>query len=91
QVVYARDQSGRVIGRQLLAISEEKRLVCFSVYQLDTSEEMDALFAEYDRAFAEALGLPLEASQEYTMAAPLGLEWYDDGIWRPPTTEAAGG
>ncbi|HSI64158.1 MAG TPA: hypothetical protein VLE43_13610 [Candidatus Saccharimonadia bacterium] len=91
QVVYARDQSGRVIGRQLLAISEEKRLVCFSVYPLDTSEEMDALFAEYDRAFAEALGLPLEASQEYTMAAPLGLEWYDDGIWRLPTADAAEG
>jgi hypothetical protein len=59
QVVYARDQHGKVIGRQLLAISKEDELVCFSVYPLSMKTEFQTLFMKYDRAFANLLGLPL--------------------------------
>ncbi|WP_147263717.1 hypothetical protein [Roseimicrobium gellanilyticum] len=84
QVVYARDSAGRVVGRQLIAISEEKRLVCFMVYPYDISDELEMFFAAYDRDFAQALQIPLETEKKYTMAAPLGLEWYDDGAWKVP-------
>jgi hypothetical protein len=59
QVVYARDQHGKVIGRQLLAISKEDELVCFSVYPLSMKTEFQTLFMKYDCAFANLLGLPL--------------------------------
>jgi hypothetical protein len=88
QVVYARDSAGRVVGRQLIAISEEKRLVCFMVYPSDISDELEMFFAAYDREFAQALQLPLETEKKYTMAAPLGLEWYDDGAWKVPKITA---
>jgi hypothetical protein len=88
QVVYARDGAGRVVGRQLIAISEEKRLVCFMVYPTDVPDELEMFFAVYDRDFAEALQLPLETENRYTMAAPLGMEWYDDGAWKVPDTPA---
>ncbi|QIF04658.1 hypothetical protein [Roseimicrobium sp. ORNL1] len=88
QVIYARDSAGRVVGRQLIAISEEKRLVCFMVYPSDVSDELETFFAAYDRDFATALQLPLETEKKYTMAAPLGLEWYDDGAWKVPENPA---
>jgi hypothetical protein len=83
QVVYARNSAGRVVGRQLLVISEEMKLVCFCVYPLNASEELRDLFGDFDCAFAEALKLPVETGDDYTVAAPLGLDWYDDGSWDP--------
>ncbi len=82
QVLHARNARGRIIGRQLLAISEERKLVCFSVYPHDAGAALKEVFARHDCALAEALGLPIELGETYTVAAPLGLKWYDDGAWR---------
>jgi hypothetical protein len=81
QVIYARNSSGRVVARQLVALSEQRTLVCFEVYPHAVGNDVESLFVEYDRAFASQLGLRIESGDEYTVAAPLGLDWYDDGVW----------
>ena len=40
RVVYARNDAGTVVGRQLLALSEQGRLVCFHVYPLGVDKEL---------------------------------------------------
>jgi hypothetical protein len=85
QVLYARDKHGKVVGRQLVAISDEERLVCFSVYPKGGSVRMKTLFRAYDIAFSEALGLPIHISRElgdgYRIEQVLSQDWYDDYAW----------
>jgi len=86
QVLYARNRQRRVVGRQLLAISDDNRLICFNVYPLTTSGSIKAAFFEYDFAFADALGVsvfdPLEQdAPEYTVRSVLSDYWWDDGSW----------
>lgn len=89
QVIYARDQSGRVIARQLLAIDEQDRLVCFYVYPLNTSPELLEHFRAYDEAFSQALQLPIfeESSGDYHVKTILAHYWWDDGVWAPDKQE----
>lgn len=86
QVLYARNPAGRVIARQLVAISDEERLVCFSVYPASAPKAVHAAFVEYDRRFAAALALPLHESGEYSVALVLSTFWWDDGL---PVVEEA--
>ena len=87
QVIYARDAQRRVLARQVVAISESNELVCFQVYPLTSSTELTSLFREFDRRFAEYLGLSLLTSKdktdgsqaEYSVAQILSKSWRDDG------------
>jgi hypothetical protein len=86
KVLYARDRRGRVIARQLLAIADDDRLVCFYVYPLSSSPAVKTAFREYDRAFARALGIPLHEPAEapdfgYRVSSVLSVDWWDDGSW----------
>ncbi len=86
KVLYARDRSGRVVARQLLAIADDDRLVCFHVYPLSSSPAVKAAFREYDRAFSRALGIslyePAEADDAgYQVCSVLSVYWWDDGSW----------
>lgn len=84
QVIYARDARGTVLARQLVALAEDNRLVCFSVYPLGVKPELAVLFAEYDRLMSQALGLPLydaNSSEDYTIARILSHAWWDDFAW----------
>lgn len=84
QVVYARDRRGRVVARQLLAVSDEGRLVPFCVYPVGATAAMQAHFAEFDRRFAAALGIAchdVDRDGEYTIANIISREWWDDGAW----------
>lgn len=82
QVVYARDARGRVLARQLLAISDDDHLVAFRVYPASTSVELQRHFDAYDRAFAEALGiLRLPDMTDYTIENVLSHDWWDDMPW----------
>ncbi len=80
-VVYARTADGKVIGRQLLAISEEKRLVCFSPYPVKLRGPLLEFFEDYDQVLAAHLGLPLHREGDYTIRNIVAKEWYDDGAW----------
>ena len=81
QVIYARDNRGAVVGRQLVALSESDELVCFGVYGSAKAELIEPLFREFDRAFASKLGVQLygRSSDDYVIASILSHEWWDDG------------
>ena len=84
QVVYARDAKGKVVGRQVVALSEAQQMVCFEVYPLDAQKRLGPLFAAYDRQWSAALGLPVydaDGDEEYDIAHILSHEWWDDSAW----------
>jgi len=90
QVVYARDAHGAVLARQLVALAEDDRLVCFSVYPLGAGPALKALFAEHDRRLSRALTLPLHdanGDEDYEIAHVLSHSWWDDSAWDPADDE----
>ena len=87
QVIYARDERGAVIGRQLVAIAESDELVCFSVYGA-ARREIEPAFREYDQVLAAKVGIPLfersdRCSTDYDIARVLSHDWWDDTAWNP--------
>ncbi|MCP3142668.1 hypothetical protein [Pyxidicoccus xibeiensis] len=82
RVLYARDSRGQVLARQLLAISKDDTLVPFNVYPERTPPALQALFLDYDLAFAEALGLPLsDGPYEPEVENILSDSFWHDGAW----------
>lgn len=84
QVIYARNCRGKVIGRQLLAISQENTLVCFGVYPNRVPEKLKEMFVDYDKRFAMALGMELhdpDVDDECEIDLLIAEEWWDDGAW----------
>jgi hypothetical protein len=84
QVLYARDQRGAVIARQLLAISKDDRLVAYTVYPESTPAWLQLAFDAFDTEFAAMLGIKRAApGEEYYVEDVLSHDWWDDGIWDP--------
>lgn len=86
QVIYARDARGRVLARQLLGIDEKERLICFTVYPLETDSGLQKAFLEYDEALATQLGIPRYQHDDgdgYDLAIILANYAWDDGAWIP--------
>jgi hypothetical protein len=83
QVVYARHPGGDVIARQIVAISEDDRLVCFWVYPTSVSPHLRRQFAAFDEALAQALELPIWRGEpeDYVIANILSRSWWDDSAW----------
>jgi len=84
QVVFARRADGTFVARQLVAISEDDRLVFFPVYPLAASKAIKDAFYEYDVTLSAAVGLPPfrgPSEAEYTIARVLARYFYDDGLW----------
>lgn len=83
QVVYARDGAGRVLARQLLAIDERDRLICFAVYPSTADEALLSRFRAFNQQLAQALGIDIYRNQdddEYEIAIVLAQDWRDDGV-----------
>lgn len=92
QVVYARDASGRVLARQLLAIDERDRLVCFSVYPLNAGAPLLHAFHAFGEAMATSLGIEVYRHDDddgYEVAIVLAEHWWDDGVWQDRDNYAA--
>jgi len=84
QVAYARDAAGRVVARQLLAIDESDRLVCFEVYPHTVDASLKQAFKRFNSALANALSLDLYRDDDavpYEIQIILAKEWWDDGHW----------
>jgi len=89
RVVYARDAAGRIVARQLLALSESERLVCFSVYPRGAKRALVRLFRDYDLEFARQLGVCIHdperdgyfASSDGGIAKIISWDFWDDGAW----------
>lgn len=85
QVVYARDRSGRVLARQLLAIDERDRLVCFQVYPANAGAALLRAFHAFGEAMAASLGIEVyryDDDDPYHVAIVLAEDWWDDGAWQ---------
>ena len=81
QVVFARDAQQRCLARQILAITDDDKLACYSVYP-ESNPEMLALFADFDQAFAKHLGIPIEsATTDEHVTTLLATKWWQDGLW----------
>jgi hypothetical protein len=88
QVAYARDATGAVVGRQLLAISKDSQLVCYAVYGSVKTKQLEPLFRRFDVELAAKLKLPIfqrdRASDDYANVEQiLSQDWWDDGDWNP--------
>ena len=79
-VVYLRDLKGRILARQLLAISDDWRLLGYRVYtSIGSSDGLIDAFHAYARDFALACEVPrADAGAPETLH---GRNWYDDGTW----------
>ena len=91
QVIYAKNSTGSVVARQIIAISEDNRLVCFSVYPEKAPPEVKKLFKNYDLRFAEALGVNVflstgnENEKSYEIASLISQGFWDDDHWNLDT------
>ncbi len=82
QVLYARNEKGKVLARQLIAISEENKLICFEIYPPSASNEIKLMFRDYDELFAKKLDFPINKSySDYEIENILSKDWWDDGAW----------
>lgn len=87
-VVYARNPNGRVVARQLVALSEAETLVCFGVYCSHSRKRFEEHFHSFDKDLAEHLGVALHRGEDYEVAVILADEWWDDHPWEPETGAA---
>jgi hypothetical protein len=89
-VIFARDSTGRIVARKLLAINGEGALVGFYTYAGGPNEDSNAhlrsVMARYARDFASLCGLKLADTGEVPLL--FAEQWYDDGIVSWSQTEA---
>lgn len=84
QVLYARNEQGAVIARQLLAISDKDELVPFAVYPESAAPPVQRAFDRYDTELASVLGIArLDLTEAYQIENVLSQDWWDDGAWDP--------
>ena len=77
RVLYARDGSGNVVGRCLLALTAEAELLTFEAYCHDGSARFDRICT----AFAEQLARRMRTrlTSRGRVPALVAADWYDDG------------
>lgn len=80
RVIYAYDGAGRVVGRKLIGISDQGKLVGFHTYSTLGDEEGNALRALFHRYCADlAARCGLELADNGTIPHLIATQWYDDG------------
>ena len=93
RVVYATDAGGNVIGRKLIAITTDNKLVGFRTYLGLEAEKANRILHDLFREYCEELSrrCHLELSNDGEVARLLADCWYDDGLefWQftPPAPE----
>lgn len=83
QVIMAYDSDRKFLGRQLIGIAEERKLVCFDVYGEKTNW-LEPAFAAFDFELESLMALPVYRGGEYQLKSIVCREWYDDYAWNLP-------
>src|SRR5262249_30221749 len=82
RVIYATDGAGRVVGRKLIAISDDGKLVGFHTYSSLADEParvaLRGIFARYAAELAKRCRL--ELADEGVVSTLFAEAWYDDGV-----------
>jgi len=77
RVAYAKTESGRVIGRCLLALTDQGTLLTYNRYAHNPKDRFDKQFDRFAMELAEAMNTVLaESGRVSTLVA---RKWYDDG------------
>jgi hypothetical protein len=88
RVLYGRDGKGRIVARQLLALTIEYGLVGFHLYSTVDDPNIRLAIVKRVRAFVErfAVRCGLTLATEGTVPTLLATTWYDDGTvaWDSP-------
>jgi hypothetical protein len=77
RVLYGRNCKGTVVGRCLLALTDEGRLLAFEPYAHDAKLGFDEMVATYVRSLAVRMHTIVVSQGSVTPL--LGNRWYDDG------------
>ena len=81
RVIYARDATGRVVGRKLIGLNEDGELLGYCNYAATSDDAghatLQALLNRFARELASACGLTL--TQTGTVPTLFCESWYDDG------------
>lgn len=84
KVIYAMNEKNHIIARQLIAISNDKKLVCFKIYPGDTRGKIKRLFESFYKSLADSMGIELvPADAKYAVDCIISSDWYDDGQYTP--------
>jgi hypothetical protein len=81
RVIYAYDNLDRVVGRKLIGINAEGKMIGFYTYSTlgdDEGKELRAIFRRYCADFGRKCGL--ELSETGTIPRLYAEAWYDDGV-----------
>jgi hypothetical protein len=80
-ILYAKDTTWSIIGRVLIAIDSEKKLVVFPVYNKWSPDvDLEKVFRVYIEEFAQNMNLEIGWDPE-KVEKILGCEWYVDPVW----------
>ncbi len=80
RVLFARDAQGKFLARQVAAIAEDARLVCYGVYPASRPAPLEDAFAAYVTEWAARLKVTFADTDDNVK--PLAVaRWYDDGVW----------
>lgn len=81
QIVYVKDENGKIIGRILIGLNNEGEIVGYRLYNLDKRLDLEPYVKDFIHNYAEKIGakVGIKSSPE-----ALNANWYDDGIkdWR---------
>ncbi len=77
QVLYAVDESKKVLGRQLLCLNNKGEIVSFHAYSHDKAWEFPRLSEEFVTALCKSMNT--QASDSGPIATLVAGQWYDDG------------
>lgn len=95
RVVYAFDKHGTAIGRKLIGLNGEGKLIGYRTYtsieNQETDEALNKLLNDYIRKFAKMCNLSL--ASDGTVPSLATKFWYDDGVepWSEDREGTAGG
>jgi hypothetical protein len=77
RVLYARDENGKVVGRRLLCLTREGRIILFHVYCHDKSLEFEKASDDFAHTLANKMGTRVVGKGEVPKL--VARSWYNDG------------